>query len=142
MKDTYAPQITDPDGPGDIPSGNAADFAKNAAAMFPELVDKSNDGPFGALKQAAQDVSDKTSDPHVKHIIKTFMEAINILDQSEPQIRDMIENELMDVAGINRTKVSDAMLTRDELTKKIAAHRERHIKAAFRHLRDNLPSDI
>lgn len=81
-------------------------------------------------------------DPAGPHIFKTFKEALDILDQSEPQIRDMIEVHLMNVAGINRTKVSDAMLTRDELTKHIVALRHRHIKAAFRHLRDNLPSDV
>jgi hypothetical protein len=82
------------------------------------------------------------SDPAAAHIIKTFHEAISILDKCEPQIRDLIETNLMDVAGINRTKVSDAMLTRDELTKHIVALRHHHLKAAFRHLRDNLPSDI
>ena len=81
-------------------------------------------------------------DPATPHIVKTFHEAISILDQCEPKIRDLIETHLMDVAGINRTKVSDAMLTKDELTKHIVALRHHHIKAAFRHLRDNLPSDI
>lgn len=82
------------------------------------------------------------SDPAARHILKTFHEAVNILDQSEPAIRDMIENGLMDVAGINRTKVGDAMLTCDKLTKEIAKLRHKHLKAAFRHLRDNLPSDL
>ena len=82
------------------------------------------------------------SDPAGAHIVKTFKEAIDIIDQSEPAIRDMIETHLMDVAGINRTKVSDAMLSRDDLTKKIVALRTHHIKAAFRHLREHLPSDL
>jgi hypothetical protein len=82
------------------------------------------------------------TDPATPHIVKTFHEAIGILDQCEPKIRDLIETHLMDVAGINRTKVSDAMLTKDELTKHIVALRHHHIKAAFRHLRDNLPSDV
>lgn len=82
------------------------------------------------------------ADPYTQHIVRTFQEAIKKLDASEPLIRDMIENDLMDVAGINRTKVSDAMLSKDELVKKITALREQHIKIAFRHLRDNLPSDL
>lgn len=82
------------------------------------------------------------SDPAGPHIVKTFHEAIDILDRCEPQIRDLIEVNLMDKAGINKTKVSDAMLTRDELTNKIVALRHRHIKAAFRHLREHLPSDV
>ena len=81
-------------------------------------------------------------DPHTQHIIRTFHEAINHLDKSEPAIRDLIEGELMDVAGINRTKVGDAITAGNELTKKIVAIRTKHIKEAFRHLRDNLPSDI
>lgn len=82
------------------------------------------------------------SDPAGPHIVKTFHEALDILDQGEPKIRDLIEVNLMDVAGVNRTKVSDALLSRDELTKAIVKIRHHHIKAAFRHLRDNLPSDI
>jgi hypothetical protein len=82
------------------------------------------------------------SDPAGPHIVRTFREAIDILDQSEPKIRDLIETHLMDVAGINRTKVSDAMLSRDDLTQQIALIRHHHMRAAFRHLRDHLPSDI
>lgn len=82
------------------------------------------------------------SDPAGPHIVKTFHEALDILDQSEVHIRDLIETNLMDVAGINKTKVKDAMLSRDELTKKIVGIRHHHIKAAFRHLREHLPSDI
>ncbi len=82
------------------------------------------------------------SDPLGPHIVKTFHEALDILDQSEPKIRDLIESRLMDVAGVNRTKVSDAMLSRDDLTKEVVKIRHHHIKAAFRHLRDNLPNDI
>lgn len=81
-------------------------------------------------------------DPHAQHIIRTFMEAINILDASESQIRDAVESDLMDVAGINRTKVGSVVGAGKALAVKIAAIREQHIKAAFRHLRDNLPSDI
>lgn len=82
------------------------------------------------------------SDRHGPHIVKTFHEALDILDQCEPKIRDLIEVNLMDVAGINKTKVKDALLSRDELTKHIVALRHHHIKAAFRHLRDNLPSEL
>lgn len=87
-------------------------------------------------------MSDTGRDPHTKHIVQTFAGAIDILDESEPVIRDLIENRLMDVAGINRTKVSDAVTTGNNLAKEIAAIRAHHLKRAFRHLRDNLPSDI
>lgn len=82
------------------------------------------------------------SDPHAGHIHRTFKEAIDILDQSEVKVRDMIENGLMDIAGINRTKVSDAVSAGKKLAQQIAAHRTAHIKAAFRHLREHLPSDL
>jgi hypothetical protein len=136
VTDTYAPWLEDPDDPADIPIPDPA-AADTVAAMFPDLVDKSNDGPLAALQQAVHE-----GDPQAKHIVRTFMEALNILDQSEPIVRDMIENQLFDVAGVNRTKVSDAMLTRDELARKIAAVRHHHIKKAFRHLRAKLPNDI
>ncbi len=61
MTDQYAPWITDPDDPADIPAASAS-AAENVFAMFPDLVDKSNDGPLAALKQAAQEVIDKSSD--------------------------------------------------------------------------------
>lgn len=82
------------------------------------------------------------SDPHAGHIHRTFMEAIDILDKSEVGVRDMIENGLMDVAGISGTKVKTAVSTGKKLAQQIADYRREHIKAAFRHLRDNLPSDI
>jgi hypothetical protein len=61
VTDQFAPWITDPDDPADIP-GDTSLTAAELAAMFPELVDKSNDGPLAALKQAAQKVIDKSSD--------------------------------------------------------------------------------
>lgn len=87
-------------------------------------------------------MTDEPRDPATAHIVKTVHEAVALLDRSEAQIRDLIETSLMDVAGVNRTKVSDAMLTRDELTKQVLALRLQHLKAAFKHLRDNLPSDL
>lgn len=74
-------------------------------------------------------------------IVTVFNTAIAILDASEPLVRDLIENELMDVAGFNRTRISQAMLVRDQVTKKIAALRLPYIKKAFRYLRDNLPEE-
>lgn len=82
------------------------------------------------------------SDPETMLIIKTFNEAIEILDASEPIMRDMIENALMDVAGINKTRVSDARLSLDALAMDIVGLRVEAIKAAFRHLRTNLPTDF
>lgn len=82
------------------------------------------------------------TDPHGLYIVQVFHSAIDILDASETLIRDMIEGELMDVAGINRMKVSDAMLATDALVQKIVAIRVEAIKQAFRYLRENLPSDL
>lgn len=81
-------------------------------------------------------------DPHGMHIVRSFHHAVSILDGTEPQIRDLIEGELMDVAGINRTKISDARLATDSVVQKIVAIRVKAMKDAFRHLRDQLPSDL
>jgi hypothetical protein len=78
-------------------------------------------------------------DPLAAKIRRTFEEAVAMVDASEDKIRAMIENDLMDVAGINRTKVSDAILACDDLSKKISAIRHHHIKKAFQHLKANLP---
>lgn len=142
--DNFMPWITDPDDPADHPTADD-DAADKVAAMFPELIDKSKDGP---LKDAVAELTKAIHDTVVvdprstQHIIRTFFEAINHLDESEPQIRDMIESDLMDVAGINRMKASEAMLAAKTLTDKIVALRTQYIKRAFRHLRDRLPSDL
>lgn len=81
-------------------------------------------------------------DPHNKNIVAAFMQAIYIIDHTEPMIRDMIESDLMDVAGINRTKVKSAMTASRTLAQKIAIIRMKAIKKAFRYLRDNLPNDL
>lgn len=144
MTEQWAPWITDPDFPEDVPT--PADPHAAATAVFaahPELVDKSNDGPLRDFKDVlAQAFAQSWRDPYTQEIIVAFMEAVNHIDASEPAIRDMIEGDLMDIAGINRTKVSDAITAGNNLAKKIAALREKHIKRAFRHIRDKLPSDL
>jgi hypothetical protein len=81
------------------------------------------------------------TDPERMNIARTFDTAIGILDESETEVRALIENELFDKAGIGRMKVTDGILLVDALAKKIAVIRERHIKRAFAFLRDNLPDD-
>jgi hypothetical protein len=148
-REQFAPWLTDPDDPADVPA--CADEGAAAAALaaaHPELVDKSNDGPIKKLLDALGDAirppTGETTgrDPHTQHIVRTIYEAINHLDAGEAKIRDMIESELMDVAGVNRMKVSEAVSAGTALAKKIAALRHQHIKQAFRYLRDKLPSDI
>ena len=136
----FAPWIIDPDDPADGSTDD--DFATRLAAAYPDLVDKSNDGPLKDFREALRRLSaEEWRDPYTQEIIIAFMEAVNHIDASEPAIRDLIEGDLMDVAGINRTKVSDAIITGNRLAEKIAAIREKHIKRAFRHLRDKLPND-
>lgn len=142
MKEQFAPWISDPDFPEDVPTPTDMDAA--AAAVFaahPDLVDKSKDGPLKDFKEVLKRLSaEEWRDPLTQEIIVAFMEAVNHIDASEPAIRDMIEGDLMDVAGINRTKVSDAITAGNDLAKKIATIREKHIKRAFRHLRNKLPN--
>lgn len=77
-------------------------------------------------------------DPEALAIGRVFEHAIGLLDNTEPVVRDMIESELMDVAGINRTKVSDAITAGTELTHRIARVRRAGLRRAFEYLRDNL----
>jgi hypothetical protein len=85
--------------------------------------------------------NDSGRDPHAQHIIRTFMEAINHIDESEPKIRDLIESRLMDVAGLPG-KVKGTVAIGKQLANEIAVIRHHHIVRAFRHLREHLPSDI
>ncbi len=67
--------------------------------------------------------------------VSAFHGAIDIIDATEPVIRDMIESDLMDVAGVNRTKVTDAVTAANALARRIAAVRAAAIKQAFQLLR-------
>jgi len=77
-----------------------------------------------------------------RDIVAIFNAALAILDASEPIMREMIESDLMDVAGSNSTKRTSAKKATDALMKKITAVRVKAIKDAFRHLRANLPNDV
>lgn len=142
MTDLFYPWLTDPDDPADIPTpADPGAAAKAIFAMFPELVDHSNDGLLAAADQAAQKLASDPTDPEAKRIVAVFNQAISIIDASEPKIRDMIESGMMDVAGVSGTKVRGGIKAVKDLSAQIAHVRQHHIKAAFRHLRKHLPSD-
>lgn len=146
MTDVFAPWLTDPDDPADIPTpADPGAAAKAIFAMFPELVDHSNDGLLATIldgaDQAVQKLATDPTDPEAKRIVAVFNQAISIIDASEPKIRDMIESGMMDVAGVSGTKVSGGIKAVKDLSAQIAHVRQHHIKAAFRHLRKHLPSD-
>jgi hypothetical protein len=84
------------------------------------------------------------SDPHAKRIVDVFNDAIAIVDKSEPIIRNMIEQDMFGVAGVDKDgkKISKGLTSAKALSVKIAAVRHQHITAAFRHLREHLPSDV
>jgi hypothetical protein len=75
-------------------------------------------------------------------IVATFNQAINVVDHTEATVRNMIENDLMDIAGINGTKVKGTVAAGKALAQKIAVVRANAIKRAFRHLRANLPGHV
>lgn len=81
-------------------------------------------------------------DPEAGNIVRTFNEAIAILDASEGPMRDLIEHGLMDTAGINKTRIGDARLTLEQVSMDVIEIRINAIKEAFRYLRANLPADI
>jgi hypothetical protein len=80
-------------------------------------------------------------DAHLPTIAKAFAEAIRQIDETEPMIRDLIERKLMTVAGVSGTKISKGVTVAKQLSAEINVIRSKAIKSAFRHLRDNLPSD-
>jgi hypothetical protein len=84
------------------------------------------------------------SDPHAKRIVDVFNDAIAIVDKSEPIIRNMIEQDMFGVAGLDPEgkKLSKGATSSKALALKIATVRHQHITAAFRHLREHLPSDV
>ena len=67
--------------------------------------------------------------------IKAWNTAINIIDKSELEVRDAIERDLADLAGLSGIKYGEAMRAADKLSVKIKAIREAAIKQAFRYLR-------
>lgn len=82
------------------------------------------------------------SDPIAPSVLAAFAEATGILDASEARVRDMIENGLMDVAGINRTRVVDAINAGNDVARRVTELRTHHLKKAFRLLREKLPKDV
>jgi hypothetical protein len=100
VTDQLASWITDPDDPADIPAPHTKSAADTVAAMFPDLVDKSNDGPLGAHKQAAQEVIDKSSD----RMIPTMEQLYAPLCYLDKKAYDECPKDALGhVAGINRT---------------------------------------
>lgn len=76
--------------------------------------------------------------PPAKHPVQIWNTAIAILDKSELAVRDVIERDLADIAGLHKLRVGEAMTATAEVMKKIRAIRTKAIKDAFRHIRDNL----
>ena len=71
-------------------------------------------------------------------LVRVWNPAIGIIDRTEPRLRDLIERELIDVAGIDHTRVGDAMQATEDLMKLIRPVRTKAIKKAFRYLREHL----
>ena len=67
----------------------------------------------------------------------TFKTAIAILDKSEIEMRDLIERDLQNIAGVSGMKYGNAMRAVDKLMAKIKRVRLEAIKASFRHIRDH-----
>jgi len=79
-------------------------------------------------------------DPKLGHITKSYADAIALIDDTEPVIRHLIETRLMDIGAVPGTKVKNASAAAKDLAAEINAIRAKAIKAAFRLLRDVLPS--
>lgn len=73
-----------------------------------------------------------------KRAIGHFKQALDILDASEAQAREVIESTLMDVSGINATKKNMAEAAVQDCLAQYAAVRLEAFRKAFRFLRANL----
>jgi hypothetical protein len=71
-------------------------------------------------------------------IVKVWNTAIGHLDRTEPRLRDLIERELLDVAGLAHSHIGDAMQATKALMDKITPIRLKAIKKAFRYVRDKI----
>lgn len=80
------------------------------------------------------------ADPHLPKVISAFATATRHLDDTEPQIRDLIERHLMVPTALKGVKIGSAKQRREQLVAQITTIRSEAMKKAFRHLRDNLPS--
>lgn len=76
------------------------------------------------------------ADKQLGSIMAAWQTAIEHLDATEPQIRELIESYLMEVTP---DKANLAKKQIDALMAEIEQIRTKAIKSAFRHLRDNLP---
>jgi len=70
--------------------------------------------------------------------IRHFKRALDILDASETQAREVIESALIDVGGINATKANMAEAAVQACLAQYAQVRAEAFKKAFRFLRANL----
>lgn len=68
--------------------------------------------------------------------VRAWNTAIAIMDRSELKLRDLIERELVNVAGVNGIRVGEATRAVNKLMTKIERLRTAAIKKAFRHVRD------
>lgn len=73
------------------------------------------------------------------HVRKVLKESLDILDASEPKMREIIESELFDCTGPNSTKRNMSKKAVERAMARISAIRTDHVKRCFRHLRANLP---
>lgn len=123
---------------GKDPSGAWASFLPAIRA-----ISFTSDDPFNALGSAQlKNVKTFKTVKTVKtaktfKTFKTFKTAIVILDKSEIEIRDLIERDLQNIAGVSGTKYGNAMRVVDKLMAKIKRVRLEAIKASFRHIRDH-----
>jgi hypothetical protein len=70
--------------------------------------------------------------------VTVWNNAINILDQSEIAIRDVIERDLANKAGLDGLRVGETMTAATQTSARVSRIRARAIKKAFRYLRYEL----
>ena len=104
-----------------------ADTAQYVKVMFDD----------GELFFLATDIPPSAQPPPFDKTFKTWRTAIAILDKSEIGVRDLIERDLQNIAGVSGMKYGNAMRAVDKLMAKIKRVRLEAVKASFRHIQDH-----
>lgn len=88
------------------------------------------------IGQPSYELRRKSRREQTPHNSETWDFVLRILDNSELELRDMIERDLANIARVNGTRYVDAMRAIDRLIQKVTRLRVNAIKKAFRFVRD------
>lgn len=107
----------------------------------PELVDRSTDGPIGGVSEPVTEegvTGSELAPTDITSYVLAWHKAIMILDASEVLVRDIIERELLDVAGLEHITIGVVNAATKRLMDNIREVRTEAIRTAFQVVRSRL----